>query len=284
MGGNSPLVHHISDTALWTAIHRARESERPDAQFRDPFARRLAGERGEQIAAGLAISEADSWSWMARTYLYDHITTQQVQRGVDMVVNLGAGLDTRPYRMTWPESLTWVEVDLPDTLKYKEEILAPEKPHCALERISMDLADVPARRCLFASLGKKSTKALMLTEGVMIYLTPEEAGALARDLAAVPTFHFWMLDIASPGLLHMLRERVQPQFSQSAPQLRFAPDNGPEFFAAHGWKAVEVQSLLKTAARLHRLPEALQQAAQFPEDPVRMGHLPWSGVCLFERS
>jgi O-methyltransferase involved in polyketide biosynthesis len=43
---------NISDTARWVAWNRALESERPDAWFRDPMARRLAGERGERIAQG----------------------------------------------------------------------------------------------------------------------------------------------------------------------------------------------------------------------------------------
>ena len=284
MSEKGPLVQHISDTALWAAQHRAKETERPDPQFRDPFARRLAGERGEQIAAGLSFLEADSWSWMARTYLFDRFITEQLRRGADMVVNLGAGLDTRPYRMTWPESLTWVEIDLPDILSYKEEILAGEKQQCNLESIRLDLADVPARRALFRSLGNRATKALVIAEGVMTYLTGGDAGILAEDLAAVPAFQYWILDLASPGLLRMLRERAQEQFSETTAPLQFAPGNGPEFFTAHGWRAVDVQSLLKTAARLDRLPEAMLPLALLPEDPVRMGQQPWSGVCLLERA
>ena len=42
-----PLIRHISDTARWAALYRARETERSDAIFRDPCARRLAGERGK---------------------------------------------------------------------------------------------------------------------------------------------------------------------------------------------------------------------------------------------
>lgn len=277
------LIHDISDTALWAAIHRAKESERPDPQFRDPFARRLAGERGEQIAAGLSFSEADEWSWMARTYLFDRFINEQVRRGVDMVVNLGAGLDARPYRMPWPESLTWVEVDLPDIVNYKEKILARDEPQCRLERVRLDLADVAARRALFQSLGRRATKALVLTEGVMIYLRSDDAGVLAAGLAAVSTFQYWVLDLASPGLLRMLRERTEQQLSETT-RMQFAPENGPEFFGAHGWRAVDVQSLLKTAGRLNRLPPAMQSLALLPEDPARMGQQPWGGVCLLEHS
>src|SRR4051794_2293342 len=44
-----PLIRNISDTALWVAMYRAWETERPDPVFRDPYARRLAGTRGEEI-------------------------------------------------------------------------------------------------------------------------------------------------------------------------------------------------------------------------------------------
>jgi O-methyltransferase involved in polyketide biosynthesis len=91
-----PTIHHISDTALWAAVYRARETERKDALFRDTFARPLAGERGEQIAKANPFHEKHSWSWVARTYLFDRIIGEQIRRGANMVVNLAAGLDTRP--------------------------------------------------------------------------------------------------------------------------------------------------------------------------------------------
>src|SRR5271170_606611 len=106
-----PLIRNISDTARWAAMYRALESERPDAIFRDPLARRLAGTRGAQITEDMAFGKSPSWPWVTRTYLYDRFISEQLTQGVDMVVNLGAGLDTRPYRMDLPASLKWVEVD-----------------------------------------------------------------------------------------------------------------------------------------------------------------------------
>lgn len=46
-------IRDISDTARWAAVYRARESQRQDALFRDPFAERLAGQRGEEIAVAI---------------------------------------------------------------------------------------------------------------------------------------------------------------------------------------------------------------------------------------
>src|SRR5205807_9545136 len=108
-----PLIRNVSDTALWAAVYRAAETERPDALFRDPYARRLAAERGRQIAESLPAAIRADWAWVGRTYLFDQLIAEQLRQGVDMVVNLAAGLDARPYRMDLPSSLQWIEVDLP---------------------------------------------------------------------------------------------------------------------------------------------------------------------------
>lgn len=280
---NQPLIQHISDTARWAAIYRAMESDRPDALLRDPFARRLAGERGEKIAASLPFHNQNSWSWVARTYLFDQCILNQVEDGVDMVVNLAAGLDTRPYRMALPSSLTWVEVDLPAILDYKEEILCNEEPVCTVERVRMDLTDTRARRELIENLGKQSTRGLVVSEGLIIYLSSSEAAALAEDLAARKSFHTWVLDIASPGLLQMVRQNTISQFGSDVAQLKFAPDDGPDFFSRYGWNVLGVKSILRTAAALKRLPKELEPLALLPEDPARMGSRSWSGVCLLIR-
>ncbi|HEX5051508.1 MAG TPA: class I SAM-dependent methyltransferase, partial [Planctomycetota bacterium] len=57
----STPIRNVSDTALWVAMYRAFESERPDAIFRDPYARRLAGERGEAIVSTLRHGRAMAW-------------------------------------------------------------------------------------------------------------------------------------------------------------------------------------------------------------------------------
>ena len=132
MPASGPVIRDIGDTARWAAIYRARESEQPNRLFEDPFARRLAGTRGAEIAAAMPFSEQTEWAWIVRTYLFDQFVTEQVQAGARRIVNLGAGLDARPYRLAFPSSLHWVEIDLPAVLDYKEEILFSAVPRCRL--------------------------------------------------------------------------------------------------------------------------------------------------------
>ena len=279
---SEPLIRNVSDTARWVAVYRARETERPDAHFRDPFARRLAGERGEQIARSMPLGGNNDWSMITRTCLGDDLINEQIQQGVDMVINLAAGLDARPYRMQLPPTLKWIEVDLPEILSYKEEILRDNKPVCSLERIRLDLSDAAARRDLFAQLSSRASKALIISEGLLIYLPPEDVAGLAKDLAAPTSFQSWILDIASPGLLRMLSKKLSKQLHHAAP-FKFAPPEGPNFFIPCGWKPVDVRSLLKNAARLKRLTFFMSLFALIPETEKSRRDRPWSGVCLMKK-
>jgi methyltransferase (TIGR00027 family) len=277
-----PLIRNISDTALWVAVYRARETERQNALFRDPFARKLAGERGELIAKDMQASMRHEWPYIARTVRFDQIITEQIKQGTDMVINLAAGLCTRPYRMDLPPSLKWVEVDLPAMIDYKEEILGQEKPRCALERVRLDLADVAGRRELFKRLGSTAKKVLVVTEGLLVYLTRDEVSALGRDLAAQSSFSDWAIDLCSPGLLKMLQKNLGA-LSEAGSPLKFGPEEGPEFFTASGWKPAEVYSMLKTAAKINRLPFGMRLLALVPESNGRQGSRPWGAACRLSR-
>ena len=283
MSRPEPLIRNISDTARWVAVYRARETERPDALFRDPFARRLAGTRGEEIAAGLGKRAPMDWPFITRTYLFDTFVADHVRAGGDMVVNLAAGLDARPYRMDLPPSLRWVEVDLPEILAYKEEILAGEKPRCRLERVRLDLANPELRRPIFAELGKGPANALILTEGLLTYLSEEQVAGLAQDLAAPDGFRKWAVDMVSRRLREILMKDLGPMLEEARAPFRFSPEEGPDFFIPHGWRPVDVRSTLKWAARIHRLAFGLRLLALLPDSKGRKPSTPWGGLVLLEK-
>jgi len=275
-------IRHISDTALWVAVYRAQESELADAVFRDPYARKLAGDRGMQIAAAMPFAQRHSWSYTARTWLVDRVIEREVQQGADMVINLAAGLDSRPYRMQLPALLRWIEIDLADMLNYKQEVLAAESPLCALERVPLDLKDTAARRVLFQRLGGESKRVVVVSEGLIIYFDADGAGELARDLAACSSFRSWVIDLASPALLKMLRKSIGGQLVDAGSPLKFAPREGPDFFAPYGWKSVETSSLLHTAAKLKRLSFGMRLLSLLPDPAGHKPDKPWGGVCVLE--
>ncbi len=246
-------IEHISDTARWVAVYRAMESERTDAIFRDPFARRLAGVRGEEIVRAMPRGAQMSWSMIVRTAMFDEIIMQTVRgRGADTVLNLAAGLDTRAWRLDLPSSLRWVDVDLPDILQYKTELMKEERPRCHYEAIPTDLTDSKRRAALFAIVAREAQRAIVVTEGLLVYLQPLDVESLGRAVHDQPAFRWWLLDLASPRLLKIMLKWWGRQVEQGNAPFVFAPEEGSKFFERSGWREVEWRSTMDEAHRLKR--------------------------------
>jgi methyltransferase (TIGR00027 family) len=284
----STPITHVSDTARWVAIYRAMESERPDALFRDPFARRLAGPRGEEIVRAMPRGRSMAWPMVVRTAVMDELIVRAVERdGVHTVVNLAAGLDTRPYRLPIPGALRWIEADFPDMIAYKQEQLAAEKPRCQLERMAIDLTDGEKRRAFFqdaVSGGGGGT--LVVAEGLLVYLDPKEVGTLADDLHAAG-FAWWLIDLGSPQLLKMLSRSWGKKLEEGNAPFRFAPAEGTQFFAPHGWVEAEYRSMWTESLRLKRtMPLAWlwNLVAKLSTQKKRKEFSRFSGIVLLQRT
>lgn len=159
MADSGHLITHVSDTARWTALHRATESARADALFSDPLAERLAGEHGRAIVAGVPRITRNGWWLVARTKIIDDTIADAINEGCDRVLNLAAGLDTRPYRLDLPPDFSWVEADLPELLAEKAQLLADQQRRCRLTRSAVDLADPRSRRLPHRGAGRRDESA-----------------------------------------------------------------------------------------------------------------------------
>jgi methyltransferase (TIGR00027 family) len=188
-----------------------------------------------------------------RTRIIDDLIREAVADGVDLVLNLGAGLDTRPYRLELPSDLRWVEVDCAKITELKDSRLFGQKPTCKLERVSCDLADVSSRRVLLASVSDTSRNALALTEGVIPYLSEEEVGALASDLNKYPCFRYWVADYFSPVIRKYHQSQSKKMRMENAP-FKFTPEDYFGFFLSHGWQAKDVRYIVDAAQKFGRPP------------------------------
>jgi methyltransferase (TIGR00027 family) len=245
------LVENVSDTAFWVAHYRAVESARPDALFHDPLAGRLSGERGKKIAADLPMPLMTGWVLATRTTIIDEFIGRAIAEGVDTVLNLGAGLDTRPYRMDLPAQLHWIEADYPAMIEFKQERLANEKPRCTLERIKIDLSADADRREMLARVDAGSRKLLVLTEGVLPYLADDEVGALGDDLHALDHIVYWIAEYHSPQVIKFRDRGGMKEKLKNAP-FKFRPADWFGFFAQHGWRQKETRYLSDQGDKLRR--------------------------------
>jgi methyltransferase (TIGR00027 family) len=246
------LIGSVSDTAYWIAHYRAVETERPDALFRDPLAGVLAGDQGRKIARAMPMPLMTGWVVVIRTCIIDDYIRLALAEGIDGVVNLGAGLDTRPYRMNLPESLLWVEADYPQVINFKEQQLSGQTPRCRLERFKLDLANGSERRQFLESIRARSTKILVLTEGVISYLSVEEVGSLADDLTALGSVRYWIADYFSPQIVKFRRRWSGMRKRMRNAPFRFTPNDWFGFFEEHGWSAKEIRYLAEEGDRLKR--------------------------------
>ena len=278
MSSNGHSITHVSDTARWTALHRATESARPDALFSDPLAERLAGQHGRAIVANVPRRNRSGWWLVARTKLIDDAIAEAIADGCDRVLNLAAGLDTRPYRLDLPPDLLWIEADLPQLLAEKTELLADQKPVCRLTRKAVDLIDPVARRAFFNEALDGASKALVLTEGLLMYLEDRDVVALSEAIKR-PEVAWWMVNFTGPELKKTMNDRIAG-IRQNAP-FKFAPENGIAFFEQLGWRTLKVESLLVAAHRFRRLPILMRPAAWLPQpDPRHPRGRPFSVVAL----
>jgi len=242
-------VTHVTDTAFWVAHFRAKESQRAAPAFHDPLALLLCGNRGRQIARSIPRATMVEWGMVLRTSAIDRLIYEALQSGVDTVLNLGAGLDTRPYRMKLPATLRWIEMDFPSIIELKNTKLVEHKPVCELERVGIDLLDRRSLDTLLARYGMTSKNTLVITEGVLSYFSVYDAATLADELAALPSIRFWIQDFDNAGQRRL--PRGWKAKLKAAPFL-FKVKDWFEFFEKYGWRPSQVITNFEESQRVNR--------------------------------
>lgn len=280
------VIEHVSDTAFWVAYFRAKENARPTPLFKDPYAQMLAGSRGKAFAdSAPKLSRYTEWTVIARTLIIDRFIERAVREGVDTIINLGAGLDARPYRMNLPQNLRWIEADYPNIIEYKSDILKSATPTCALTRIGIDLADTQARRAFLQDIAADAQNVLILTEGVIPYLSPEEVAPLAQELFAQSRFRYWVTEYIRKDIYRYLQSAAREGELKNSP-FKFFPEEWYPFFAKFGWVEKETRFISEIATEFKRpmpLPAFARFIFLFLSQRVKDKALRSSGFVIFKR-
>ncbi len=225
-------------TAHWTASARAQESARTDCLFNDPWALKLAGEVGMDWLAQRSGSVAPM---IIRTHYFDGFLKNIAwQQAVRQIVILAAGLDTRAYRLDWPEQTHLFEIDQPNVLEYKADILttAGAKPKCVRTEIATDLTQ-PWREPLLQHGFDPGQPSGWLLEGLLFYLPVESITQILDQVSHLAVPGSWLgfdiinsLTLTSP----YTKAWIDMQASYGAPWIGSMDD--PEgFLAERGWQA-----------------------------------------------
>lgn len=175
-----------SKTALMVSAYRARASRWPRPLFNDPWAERIAGPEGHEIAKRFDLRFPPMELWLAlRVAYFDRLIDLAIDRlSARQIVLLGAGYDTRAARLP-RAGVRFFEVDHPATQSAKRERLAglDGYPADAATYVACDFErDDPVDR-LAASGFAAHEPALVIWEGVVAYLTEAVVRATAIRLA-----------------------------------------------------------------------------------------------------
>jgi len=158
------ITESVGATALGVAAARAAETESENPLIRDPFARVFLDAAGDgmwswfaapNLPAEIIEAEPDLKPRMqsmvdymaARTSFFDRFFLDAARAGVRQVVILAAGLDSRAWRLPWPDGVTVYELDQPRVLEFKSSTLRENgaRPTCNLVSVPVDLRhDWPA--------------------------------------------------------------------------------------------------------------------------------------------
>jgi methyltransferase (TIGR00027 family) len=260
-------ISHVSDTALMVAACRALESDIPDGLVHDPFAARLAGERGLAMLRALPQPELMRFGIGVRSHFVDELLLEALaSQPIATVLSLGCGLDTRPWRLELPPALRWIEADFAGMLDYKDALMSGETPRCRREGITADLNDAAERRALYAAAGL--APALMITEGLLAYLPAATVEALAAEAGRGNGIVHWMTDIMTVGFTKALNldsgrsvRNLQASDSLQGEQIL-------DLAARHGWVTAARRSYLAdTAFAMERAMRLLGDRAKSAGPP-----------------
>ena len=203
MSPNGGEITHVSDTALMVAACRAHETDLEDAFVHDPFAARLAGERGFAILAALPHSNVVRLGLAIRTRFVDELLLEALAMcPIATVLSVGCGLDTRPWRLDLRSDPRWIEIDFSDVLDYKDRLMSGETPRCRRERLTLDVNDPAQRTAMYEAAG--SAPALMITEGLLLYLPAATVEALATEVRSRSSVVHWISDITTSAFSRVL--------------------------------------------------------------------------------
>jgi methyltransferase (TIGR00027 family) len=250
----------VSETALGAAMLRAEESARPDRLFDDPFAAAFVAaapalfadgpEPGDPDVARLRQAFTDQLA--LRTRFYDDYLVEATRVSARQVVLLGAGLDTRAFRLDWPAGVRLFELDLPEAIAFKQAVLDAEdaRPGCDRVVIGVDLSEDWDDRLLGAGFEPNAVTA-WAAEGLLSYLTDDDAAALLTRVStlSIPrsTFATEAARLADDATLVEASSLslLAPIASMWHGGLR---DDPAHWLATHGWR-VEPHDRVELAER-----------------------------------
>lgn len=186
MEDQRPILRGVSETLLIPLAARALMARRDPGNFVDPLSTHFLQMLGEDASR----FESDRFNMAgasARTTILDREVREALKRHQKaVVINLGAGLCSRYWRLGAPAGLRWIDVDLPDVIELKRQLVARCQTELGLAAggWSSIPTDVTASAWL-NEIGRTTDEGvIVIAEGLLMYLPEAEVKQLLNRLVA----------------------------------------------------------------------------------------------------
>jgi methyltransferase (TIGR00027 family) len=281
-GDTWDITTSVGATALLVATARALEAQKPDPlavdPYAEPFCRAVGGPAADVLDGAVPdhpLKSSDFGEHFvnfqgARTRYFDDYFQAAADAGVRQVVLLAAGLDSRAYRLPWPEGTTIFELDRPQVLDFKREVLDAQdaQPRADRREIAVDLREDWPQALRNKGFDQAQPSA-WIAEGLLIYLpaAAQEQLFSGIDSLAAPGSHVAVEDGTpmAPDEFEAKREEERAATAAGTAQRTFFQlvyneqhEPATEWFAQRGWNAVgtPLADLLREAGRPVPGPDA----------------------------
>jgi methyltransferase (TIGR00027 family) len=255
----------VAKTALFVAAVRARETKRSDPLFRDELSALLAGPEGlEWLAAAEADPRSnyhrDSFPYLeVRTRFFDDWALASVEKSKSrQLVILGAGMDTRAFRLKWPRSMRIWELDSPELFSLKEGRLRSRRLSLDVDRITVS-ADLTSKGWVAQLVKKgfeKETPTVWLAEGLFQYLSASDVAQILTSASSVSCGGSrFGAEIITEDYLRSVRNQsaLLRRTARGAPWV-FGTNDPESLFLSHGWHVDQKVGALEAAKAMKRWP------------------------------
>ena len=225
----------ISKTAFYCCGVRMQDAEREKPVCGDTYAKVFMNEEGLQILETFKDESRPNASNVARHRIIDDLLREELNANPNLtVVIIGAGFDTRAFRL---KGGTWIEIDEPQVIAYKEERLPAAKSENELHRISIDFATDSLEQKLASFSGRSPVT--VVVEGVFMYLEEAAIEKLIETLGRLFPRHKLICDLMTRDFFEKNAGTIHEKLTGMGATFKFTIDNPEDVFLKKGYRELE---------------------------------------------
>lgn len=217
-------------------------------------------EEGLQILRLFKDETRPNTSNVGRHRIIDDLLRQELNVNQNLtVVIIGAGFDSRAFRL---KGGTWIELDEPQVITYKEERLPAARSENELHRISIDFATDSLEQKL-ASFADRSPVTVVV-EGVLMYLEEAAIDQLLQTLRRLFPRHRLICDLMTRDFFETAASTIHEKLTGMGATFKFAVDNPEEVFIRNGYRQLETIPIIEQSVLLEAgaIPPEVWQTIQ----------------------